>query len=77
MKVKIVTCYKLYILFFVGHAESYNPPPEYLFDAKELKEWERLKDTPYKRKLHFVPQKYKSLREVPSYSRYMRVSSFI
>ncbi|KAI8039644.1 hypothetical protein M5D96_007064 [Drosophila gunungcola] len=55
-----------------GHAESYNPPPEYLFDAKETKEWLKLKDEPHKRKLHFMPQKFKSLREVPAYSRYLR-----
>lgn len=55
-----------------GHAESYNPPPEYLFDEKEQKEWLKLKDEPYKRKLHFMPQKFRSLREVPAYSRYLR-----
>lgn len=55
-----------------GHAESYNPPPEYLFDEREEKEWLKLKDEPSKRKLHFMPQKYKSLREVPAYSRYLR-----
>lgn len=55
-----------------GHAESYNPPPEYLFDEKETKEWLKLKDEPHKRKLHFMPQKFKSLREVPAYSRYLR-----
>lgn len=55
-----------------GHAESYNPPPEYLFDNKELKEWNKLKATPWKRKLHFIPQKYSSLREVPAYSRYIK-----
>ncbi|XP_017471482.1 PREDICTED: ribosome biogenesis protein BOP1 homolog [Rhagoletis zephyria] len=55
-----------------GHAESYNPPPEYLFDEKEEKEWLKLKDEPHKRKLHFMPQKYKSLREVPAYPRYIR-----
>lgn len=55
-----------------GHAESYNPPPEYLFDERELKQWNKLQSTPWKRKLHFVPQKYKSLREVPAYSRYIR-----
>ncbi|KAM7344809.1 ribosome biogenesis protein BOP1 homolog [Cochliomyia hominivorax] len=55
-----------------GHAESYNPPPEYLFDEKEQKEWLKLKDEPHKRKLHFMPQKYSSLREVPAYSRYLR-----
>ncbi|KAL3270982.1 hypothetical protein HHI36_021485 [Cryptolaemus montrouzieri] len=51
------------------HAESYNPPPEYLFDEKELKQWNKHKDAPWKRKLHFVPQKYESLRMVPSYKR--------
>lgn len=55
-----------------GHAESYNPPPEYLFDEKETKEWLKLKDEPHKRKLHFMPQKFKSLRAVPAYSRYLR-----
>lgn len=55
-----------------GHAESYNPPPEYLFDAKELKQWNKLKNEPSKRKLHFVPQKYDSLRKVPAYPRYIK-----
>lgn len=55
-----------------GHAESYNPPPEYLFDKKELKEWNKLKATPWKRKLHFIPQKYTSLREVPAYPKYIK-----
>lgn len=55
-----------------GHAESYNPPPEYLFDKRELKEWNKLKATPWKRKLHFIPQKYNSLREVPAYPRYIK-----
>ncbi|XP_049788021.1 ribosome biogenesis protein BOP1 homolog [Schistocerca cancellata] len=55
-----------------GHAESYNPPPEYLFDEREVKQWNKLQATPWKRKLHFIPQKYRSLREVPAYSRYIR-----
>ncbi|KYN38894.1 Ribosome biogenesis protein BOP1 like protein [Trachymyrmex septentrionalis] len=55
-----------------GHAESYNPPPEYLFDNKELKEWNKLKATPWKRKLHFIPQKFNSLREVPAFPRYVK-----
>ncbi|KAJ6644003.1 Ribosome biogenesis protein BOP1 like [Pseudolycoriella hygida] len=55
-----------------GHAESYNPPPEYLFDDKEMKEWHKFKDEPQRRKLHFMPQKFNSLREVPAYSRYIR-----
>ncbi|CAL7948898.1 unnamed protein product [Xylocopa violacea] len=55
-----------------GHAESYNPPPEYLFDKRELKEWNKLQTTPWKRKLHFIPQKYNSLREVPAYPKYIK-----
>ncbi|KZC15138.1 Ribosome biogenesis protein BOP1 like protein [Dufourea novaeangliae] len=55
-----------------GHAESYNPPPEYLFDKKEMKEWNKLQTTPWKRKLHFIPQKYNSLREVPAYPKYIK-----
>lgn len=55
-----------------GHAESYNPPPEYLFDEKEMREWHKFKDEPSRRKLHFIPQKFNSLREVPSYPRYIR-----
>lgn len=55
-----------------GHAESYNPPPEYLFDEKEIKQWHKFKDEPHRRKLHYIPQQYRSLREVPAYSRYVR-----
>ncbi|CAG9853736.1 unnamed protein product [Phyllotreta striolata] len=55
-----------------GHAESYNPPPEYLFDEKELKQWNKLKSAPWKRKLHFVPQKFDSLRKVPAYPRFIK-----
>ena len=58
--------------FLPGHAESYNPPPEYMFDKKELKEWNRLKNTPWKRKLHFIPEKYDSLRQVPAYPKYIK-----
>jgi len=55
-----------------GHAESYNPPPEYLFNDDEMKEWERMQDEPHKRKLHFLPQKYPTLRAVPYYDRYIK-----
>lgn len=55
-----------------GHAESYNPPPEYLFDEREEREWHKHKDEPSRRKLHFLPQKFNSLREVPVYQRYVR-----
>lgn len=60
-----------------GHAESYNPPPEYIFDKKEMKEWNKQQNSPWKRKLHFVPQKYGTLREVPAYPRYIKVTSDI
>jgi hypothetical protein len=39
-----------------GHAESYNPPEEFLFDKAELEAW-KLMD-PEDRPLEFVPQKY-------------------
>ncbi|XP_053684898.1 ribosome biogenesis protein BOP1 homolog [Sabethes cyaneus] len=55
-----------------GHAESYNPPPEYLFNERELVEWNSHEEEPWKRKLHYIPQKYNSLREVPYYDKYIR-----
>ncbi|ETN63884.1 ribosome biogenesis protein bop1 (block of proliferation 1 protein) [Anopheles darlingi] len=54
------------------HAESYNPPPEYLFNENEMAEWKRHEDEPWKRKLHFVPQQFKSLREVPAYDKFVK-----
>ncbi|XP_035787383.1 ribosome biogenesis protein BOP1 homolog [Anopheles albimanus] len=54
------------------HAESYNPPPEYLFNENELAEWKRHEEEPWKRKLHFVPQQFKSLREVPAYDKFVK-----
>lgn len=53
-----------------GHAESYNPPTEYLFNEQEKRDWET--QEAYKRKLHFIPQKYKSLRQVPYYKNYIK-----
>lgn len=48
-----------------GHSESYNPSDEYLFDEEELEEYN---ETPIEeRKENFIPQKFNSLREVPSY----------
>ena len=55
-----------------GHAESYNPPPEYTFSQRDIDQWNRLKDTPYKRKFPFVPQRFSSLRSVPAYDRFAR-----
>lgn len=47
------------------HAESYNPPQEYLFNDAERREWEDA--DPADRKLDFVPAKYGALRLVPRY----------
>ncbi|KAL1114975.1 hypothetical protein AAG570_007798 [Ranatra chinensis] len=54
------------------HSESYNPPEEYLFSEKEMKKWNREHKSLGNKKLHFVPQKFTSLREVPAYKRYIR-----
>ncbi|KAI8431886.1 hypothetical protein MSG28_004444 [Choristoneura fumiferana] len=55
-----------------GHAESYNPPPEYLLDKKEMKEWNKLAETPWKRKYTFLPTKHDNLRSVGAYERFIR-----
>ncbi|PRP75644.1 ribosome biogenesis protein bop1-like [Planoprotostelium fungivorum] len=47
------------------HAESYNPPPEYILNEKELKLRKKWADWHGKRA--FIPQKYNSLHEIPSY----------
>ncbi|XP_039277204.1 ribosome biogenesis protein BOP1 homolog [Nilaparvata lugens] len=54
-----------------GHAESYNPPEEYLFTEKELKKFEDSKRSVGNKKLHFIPKKYECLRKVPAYDRYI------
>ncbi|XP_038212703.1 ribosome biogenesis protein BOP1 homolog [Zerene cesonia] len=55
-----------------SHAESYNPPPEYLLDKKEMKEWDKLSETPWKRKHSFLPTRHAALRLVPAYGRFVR-----
>ncbi|KAK2723761.1 ribosome biogenesis protein BOP1 homolog [Artemia franciscana] len=55
-----------------GHAESYNPPPEYLFTEKELETWKSLEEEPWKRKYQFIPQKYSNLRSVPGYGSFVK-----
>ncbi|XP_039757078.1 ribosome biogenesis protein BOP1 homolog [Pararge aegeria] len=55
-----------------AHAESYNPPPEYLLDHREMKEWDKLAETPWKRKYTFLPTAHSSLRLVPAYPRFVR-----
>lgn len=48
-----------------GHAESYNPPPEYLLTADDVKKWESQTDE--ERDQFFLPQRYENLRSVPFY----------
>ncbi|CAH0755058.1 unnamed protein product [Diatraea saccharalis] len=55
-----------------SHAESYNPPPEYLLDKREMKEWEKLSATPWLRKYSFLPTRHDSLRAVAAHARYTR-----
>ncbi|XP_036137207.1 ribosome biogenesis protein BOP1 [Molossus molossus] len=52
-----------------GHAESYNPPPEYLPSEEERLAWEQ--QEPSERKLNFLPRKFPSLRAVPAYGRFI------
>ncbi|XP_048215039.1 ribosome biogenesis protein BOP1 [Perognathus longimembris pacificus] len=53
-----------------GHAESYNPPPEYLPSEEERLAWAQ--QEPGERKLNFLPQKFPSLRAVPAYGRFIQ-----
>ncbi|KAM9097831.1 ribosome biogenesis protein BOP1 [Sarcophilus harrisii] len=53
-----------------GHAESYNPPPEYLLSEEERLAWEQ--QEPGERKLDFLPQQFRCLRAVPAYGRFIQ-----
>lgn len=53
-----------------GHNESYNPPPEYLFDEQEKSKWENQETED--RRQNFVPKQYKALRLVPSYENFIK-----
>lgn len=53
-----------------GHAESYNPPPEYLLSEEERLAWEQ--QEPGERKLSFLPRAFPNLRSVPAYSRFIQ-----
>ncbi|XP_051467353.1 ribosome biogenesis protein BOP1 isoform X1 [Apus apus] len=52
-----------------GHEESYNPPPEYLLSEEEKLAWEQ--QEPQERKLSVVPQRFRCLRAVPAYPRFI------
>lgn len=55
-----------------GHSESYNPPAEYLFNEKEMEDWKKHEEEPWKRKYNFIPQKHESLLRVPAYENYVK-----
>ncbi|KAI6034284.1 NUC169 domain-containing protein [Pisolithus microcarpus] len=52
------------------HAESYNPPEEYLPTEAERKEWENTE--PEDRERDFIPQKFSALRLVPGYDQFIK-----
>ena len=53
-----------------GHAQSYNPPPEYLFNKEEKEEWENAEKED--RKMNFLPAKHGSFRLVPGYKEFIQ-----
>lgn len=53
-----------------SHAESYNPPAEYLFSDQEREAWEAAE--PSDRKMNFMPAKHSALRLVPGYRDFMQ-----
>lgn len=55
-----------------GHAESYNPPAEYLHTPEELKQLEEL--APEDRPLNFLPKKHDCLRHVAGYKNFVKES---
>ncbi|RKP19791.1 BOP1NT-domain-containing protein [Rozella allomycis CSF55] len=53
-----------------GHAESYNPPEEYLMTEEEKKEWEA-KDAK-DRETSFIPRKFDCMRHIPAYNKFFQ-----
>jgi len=52
-----------------GHAESYNPPAEYLLDKEEEAKWDDKE--PEDRRMNFKPKKFPNYRVVPKYDRFI------
>lgn len=52
------------------HAESYNPPEEYLPTDEERKQW--AETDPEDREREFLPQKHAALRLVPAYGQFIQ-----
>eukprot|EP01087_Luapelamoeba_hula_P001612 TRINITY_DN1131_c0_g1_i4.p1 TRINITY_DN1131_c0_g1~~TRINITY_DN1131_c0_g1_i4.p1 ORF type:complete len:868 (+),score=143.99 TRINITY_DN1131_c0_g1_i4:131-2734(+) len=57
-------------LAYPQHAESYNPPREYLWSQKEISEWTKL--DPEDRRQNFIPKRHGSLREVAGYENFLQ-----
>ena len=53
-----------------GHAESYNPPPEYLLNEEEKKEMEE--QDPAERQYDFLPTPHSCLRHVEGYDNFVK-----
>ncbi|MCJ1328202.1 Ribosome biogenesis protein erb1 [Thelotrema lepadinum] len=53
-----------------GYDESYHPPPEYLPDEKEKKEWEEADEED--RDKEYLPADHDSLRKVPGYDQFVK-----
>lgn len=57
-------------LHLPDHAESYNPPEEYLLTPEEEAAW--LAQDPEDRERDFLPQKLNAMRKIPGYSRFIQ-----
>eukprot|EP00475_Leptophrys_vorax_P016117 TRINITY_DN2253_c0_g1_i1.p1 TRINITY_DN2253_c0_g1~~TRINITY_DN2253_c0_g1_i1.p1 ORF type:complete len:770 (-),score=224.39 TRINITY_DN2253_c0_g1_i1:43-2226(-) len=53
-----------------GHAESYNPPSEFLLTPEEIEAWEQMDEED--RQLDFIPQKFDALRKVGAYENFVK-----
>lgn len=53
-----------------GFDESYHPPPEYLPDEKDKREWENADEED--REKDFLPADHTALRKVPGYGRFVK-----
>jgi len=53
-----------------GYGESYHPPPEYLPDKDEIKDWEEQDEEDRDR--DFLPQDHSALRKVPGYANFVK-----
>ena len=53
-----------------GHAESYNPPAEYLMTEEEIQKYNEL--DPEDRPANFIPKKHDCLRHVAGYQNFIK-----